>query len=345
METMTTIERHWRVEASEFPHRGSIEEQLRFLVGYAVLAPSVHNTQPWAFAIEENQVRLFADQSRCLTAADRDMRDLYVSLGCALENLAIAAEHFGFRTNIQYFPSLESPTLVATITLVPNRGDSQSETFGLCRAITMRRTNHNRFDEERVNEHDLAHLRACCVEEDVTVHFTADERSMGLFSKLLIEADILRFSDRDYVKELEYWVRQGAYDTTWMVKKLYELACACRTGARRTDANIFKGAPMLGVVSTAGNDRASQVRSGRVFERMFLRATTLGLSIEPITYVLQVPETRVGVRKVFAEDVGYPQVSFRLGYSANEPPPTPRRPFEEVIVEPVQSTAVVTAIA
>jgi nitroreductase len=336
-------ERHWLVEASDFPEQGSTEEQLRFLVGYAVLAPSVHNTQPWAFAVEGNQVRLFADHSRCLKAADRDMRDLYVSLGCALENLAISAEHFGFRTSIQYFPSLESPMLVATITLLPNGGASPSETFGLFRSITMRRTNHNRFDEEKVNEHDLDHLTACCIEEDIKVHFTADERSMGLFSKLLIEADILRFSDRDYVKELEYWVRQGAYDTPWMIKKLYELACACRTGARRTDANIFKGASVLGVVSTAGNDRASQVRSGRVFERMFLRATTLGLSVEPITYVLQVPETRVGVRKVFTVEVGYAQVAFRLGHSANEPPHTPRRPFEEVVVEPVHSTAVVSA--
>ncbi len=35
------------INEADFPRFGSPQDQLRFLLGYAVLAPSARNTQPW----------------------------------------------------------------------------------------------------------------------------------------------------------------------------------------------------------------------------------------------------------------------------------------------------------
>ncbi|MHB8520346.1 MAG: hypothetical protein ACYDH9_06275 [Limisphaerales bacterium] len=41
----------WSISADDFPASSFASDQLEHLLGYAVLAPSTHNTQPWLFRI------------------------------------------------------------------------------------------------------------------------------------------------------------------------------------------------------------------------------------------------------------------------------------------------------
>ena len=75
----------WEVSEDEFPRASPIEVQLGFLLRYAILAPSVRNTQPWAFSVRGNRVHLIADMRKTQPVADPDRRELYISVGCALE--------------------------------------------------------------------------------------------------------------------------------------------------------------------------------------------------------------------------------------------------------------------
>src|SRR5512142_3516001 len=84
-----------------FPSWGDPAERLRFLLSWAVLAPSRHNTQPWLFEIEGDEVRLYADGSRALHATDPDGRELLMACGAALTNLTLAAAHFGHATSTE----------------------------------------------------------------------------------------------------------------------------------------------------------------------------------------------------------------------------------------------------
>ena len=61
----------WQVSAEDFPSDFPIQHQLKFLLQYAVLAPSTKNTQPWRFSIGENTIGVFADLTRCQPVADR----------------------------------------------------------------------------------------------------------------------------------------------------------------------------------------------------------------------------------------------------------------------------------
>ena len=56
MATPTDI---WNVCADDFPVSGSDDDKLRFLLNYAVMAPSNHNSQPWMFRIRRRKLMLF----------------------------------------------------------------------------------------------------------------------------------------------------------------------------------------------------------------------------------------------------------------------------------------------
>lgn len=62
------------------------------LVRYATLAASSHNTQPWKFRLERGRILILPDLSRRCSAVDPDDHHLYASLGCAAENLLLAAQ-------------------------------------------------------------------------------------------------------------------------------------------------------------------------------------------------------------------------------------------------------------
>lgn len=61
------------------------------LVRYATLAPSSHNTQCWKFRITKRAIEVLPDLTRRCPAVDPDDHHLFVSLGCATENLIHAA--------------------------------------------------------------------------------------------------------------------------------------------------------------------------------------------------------------------------------------------------------------
>ncbi|MCF7990611.1 MAG: hypothetical protein K9M02_09220 [Thiohalocapsa sp.] len=68
---------------------------IRELVRCAVLAPSSHNTQCWRFEPRADGIRVRPDLSRRCPAVDPDDHHLYLSVGCAVENLQIAARAQG----------------------------------------------------------------------------------------------------------------------------------------------------------------------------------------------------------------------------------------------------------
>ena len=113
--------RRFRIEPREtggaFPAKGTAREKMMHLLRLAVLAPSIHNTQPWKFSVDRGRIGIFADRTRWLAAADPDQRDLRMSLGCVLENLLIAARHYGYQPEVTYAPRATSPDFVAMVDL------------------------------------------------------------------------------------------------------------------------------------------------------------------------------------------------------------------------------------
>src|SRR5918994_1571443 len=140
----------WNVSESQFPKDRIKTEQLKFLLNYAILAPSSHNTQPWLFKIKgDNIIELYADRTRGLPLVDPVDRALIISCGAALSHLLIAIRHFGYAYKLELFPgSNNEKDLISRIIVADDeRKEPNSEENALFESITKRRTNRLKFED------------------------------------------------------------------------------------------------------------------------------------------------------------------------------------------------------
>lgn len=83
------------------------------IASYASTAPSGHNTQPWKFHLTDGTIPVIPTLTVALPVVDGNHQELFISLGCAVENLCIAANYFGYITH-KIECSIEAITLELT---------------------------------------------------------------------------------------------------------------------------------------------------------------------------------------------------------------------------------------
>jgi hypothetical protein len=136
----------WAISEGDFPAGGTAAQRLRFLLGYAILAPSGHNTQPWLFRVVDEAVEVRADRTRALPVVDPEDRALIISCGAALATLRIASRRFGRRAVVEPMPDGGDEDLLARVSLAEGEpaGEDEEELFG---AIAKRRSNRQAFED------------------------------------------------------------------------------------------------------------------------------------------------------------------------------------------------------
>jgi nitroreductase len=327
----------WEVSERDFPKASSIEAQLRFLLGYAILAPSTKNSQPWAFSVQGNRVYIIADLGRTQPIADHGRRELYISLGCALENLLVAAEHFGFRYGVTYFPVQGHQELVATVSFGVGGVPSHARAGATLAAILRRHNDNSVFRPAAVPEQLRLRLMACCVEPDLRIHLTDDRHFRDWIDALTSEADRVEFANPAFRKELGYWIGQGVFGAPPLVARLERMAVSridLGEPVAQQDHAIVESAALLGLVCANGDSHLVHVRAGQLFERLWLTATAMGVSVHPMSQTMRRPELRAAVGELLPTTGWIPQHLFRVGYSSRgeDHHHTPRRPVEDVLV-------------
>jgi nitroreductase len=307
----------WEICEQDFPGTAPIETQLCFLLGYAILAPSTRNTQPWRFAVEVNTVHLFADFGRGLRISDPDGRQLYISLGCALENLLVAAEYFGFRHEVRYFPERGNAELAASVVFAPGVTWSPARCGITLDAIVRRHNDNGAYRPLPVPEEVRRRLRACREESELRLDLTDDRFFRRWVDQLTREADRLKFADPAFRKELGYWIGQGLFGKPRVVSRLGGLA-------------------LLGLVSATSDTHLAHVRTGQLFERLWLAGTAVGVSVHPMSQTMRLPKLRAALAELVPDRGWKPQHLFRVCYSSKEREPyhhTPRRPLGDVLLD------------
>ena len=330
----------WKISERDFPGTASLERQLRFLVRYAILAPSTRNTQPWRFAVATNKVHLFADLERDQPVSDPDRRELYLSLGCALENLLVAAERFGLRYEVTYVPEYASVELVATIAFEPGGTPSPARAGITLDAIVRRHNDNGVYRSAPLTEDARRRLEALRMEEELRLDLTDDHHFRRWVEQLTLEADRLEFADPEFRAELGRWLREGAFGLPKVLSRLGSLAVSrldLGDPVARQDQKIVDSAPLLGLISATSDSHLAHLRSGQLFERLWLAATAMGVSVHPMSQTMRHPDIRSAMAELIPARGWVPQHLFRVGYSLREGEPchhTPRRALEEVLPDP-----------
>ena len=310
------------------------------LVRYATLAPSSHNTQCWRFALEDAAITVLPDPLRRCPAVDPDDHHVYVSLGCATENLVQAALAHGLKAEV----SFDVPRAAVRVTLAP----TPAEVSPFFKAITARQCTRGDYDGRPLSNEDLALLERTGTSNDVHMLLWTDRPAIEHVLDFVIEANTIQIADPSFVKELKTWIRfngaaavrtgDGLYSVasgnpnvpTWLGELAFGWLFTTK-GENEKYARQIRSSAGIAVFVGKSADKANWVEVGRCYERFALQATALGIR----TAFLNQPVEVQLVRPKFAAAIGLtglrPDLVVRFGRGPALPPSL-RRPVTAVLV-------------
>jgi hypothetical protein len=334
----------WRIDAGHWPVQGGGGAQLRFLLRYAILAPSGHNTQPWLFRLAGDRLLLFADRTRALPVVDPHDRALVMSCGAALGMLRAAARGFGAEAHIHLLPDPADPDLLAEIRIAPGAPPTGHEVARL-EAIVRRRTTRLRYPEAPLPQGLAARLEGQAAADGVELRILTGREERAAVGALVAEGDRAQFADPRFRRELAAWVhsrrsasRDGMSGSAFGMPDLLSAAGALviRTfdmgdGLAAKDAEIATHSPALMIFATAEESAAAWLAAGMAHAAVLLDVTAAGWTAAYLNQPVEVDSLRPRLREV-AGLQGFPQLLLRIG-QAPAITPAVRRPVEAVLID------------
>lgn len=326
------------------------------LVAAAVLAANAHNTQPWLFQVAPDRIDLFADPTRTIGAMDPLRREMHLSLGCALENLALAAPPRGLAPTVTLFPDPADQTCVARVDLVPTPAVASR----LVPAIAARHTNRARYDTSRpVGRTDLDGL-ASLVDGDATLIWLVTDPQRAAFGDLTVRATRAIIADPQQAAADFAWYRMdwhelqahqdgitidasGQSELIRAASKVLPVSRAQNHDGwlRSTTKTQVPTAAAFGVLTVPDPvDPRAYLAAGRCWQRVQLAATLRGLATQPLCQVLERGdrERSAGLPQRFTTDLSdllpagrQAVLTFRIGHPTAAALRSPRRAAAKVL--------------
>jgi nitroreductase len=312
---------------------------LRRVVELAQRAPSVHNTQPWRWRGSGGTLELYADRSRQLTLGDPDGRDLVISCGAVLHHLQVVAGALGWETSVERLPGASPPELLARVEL--SSGTPPRDADALLEAVERRCTDRRRFTSWPVPDERLTHLAAQATAWRSRALPLTDMSERFRAELLVNRAFDRQAKDREMQAEQAAWVDHGATDGVPSAVLPAPQELLARRSSRFTTGLLddiggreLEGSDGLIVICALDDDVEAWLHAGEALSAMWLTATTQGLSVVPLSQVIELAETRDALRLEVLGGLAHPLILVRVGWQAisrSQLPRTPRLPIDEVL--------------
>jgi hypothetical protein len=333
----------WSVRAADFPHAGSSIDKMRFLLNYAVLAPSSHNTQPWLFRLHGDGVDVIADRTRALPVVDPHDRELVLSCGAAIGMLRIALRGFGYAGAVELMPKPNDPDLLATIGL----GEPHNTTCGeieLRDAIPRRRTARVAFEQRSVPSSVITSLQAVAANDWIMLRVFGTKAERADLAQLVAEANRLQFADPSFRRELAAWMHSrhglthdgmslssmGVPDILTPIGAATLRSFDIGNGRAAASEDIAALTPALAIVATDRECPEDWLLAGQALANILITAAAAGLVCGYLNQPIEVPGLRMRLAQMLLPHT-YPQLILRMGYGPAIPPAA-RRSVEDVII-------------
>ncbi len=339
------------------------------LVRAAILAASPHNTQPWRFHVTPSSIELYLDATRSVPGLDPYLREAHLGIGCALENLALAAAAHGLTPTVTLSDGkLEAPPpgtplrLIARIDLSP----TQPQSTELYAAIPNRHTNRSIYDPSRelppafVTE--LSRLSGVDTRVRLTVFLNQADRDQ--LTRISSSANFDLYSDPHVEAGSEQWIRWhhadaiahrdgltidtfGLSPLTTAFAKLAPVSMLRRAAAPSERSKMYatqmESARLVGIISVQDRlDIPQSVLTGRLWQRIHLLAAARGVAARPCNEAIEMidherslnqPARRLReLGEVLCDETAQPTFLFLMGYPTLPAHESPRRPVEAVTI-------------
>ena len=293
-------------------------------IRYATLAASGHNTQPWLFRAAGNRIDILPDLARRTPIVDPDDHHLFVSLGCAAENLTLAAAARGRGGDLQFDPS-NGGAVAFTF------GHQQEADSALFDAIPRRQSSRTEYDGQAVSGADLRTLAAAVAVPGVDLVLITDRPQISRVRDLVIAGNSAQMADKAFVRELRSWLRfsprqametgDGLYSAAsgnpvlpaWLGPRVFDLAFKA---AAENDKYARHIASSAGIAVFVARQESPEhwILAGRACQRFALQATALGLRCAFLNQPVEVAGLRPDLAALIGLPGRRPDLVMRYGY-------------------------------
>ena len=313
---------------------------IRDFIHYATLAASGHNSQPWLFRISDRRIEILPDFTRRTPVVDPDDHHVFVSLGCAAENLAIATSCRGSPGELHFEPANDG-----SIVFEFNSGAVANS--ALSNAIPKRQSTRANYDSRAVSATDLQMLATAAAVPGVNLILITDRPQIDRVRDLILGGNSDQMADAAFMRELKSWLRfspreairrsDGLFSASsgspalpaWLGPRLFEWMVSAATENKKYAGHIASSAG-LAVFVAAREDHEHWILAGRACQRFALQATALGLKVAFINQAVEVARIRPALASLVGMPDHRPDIVMRFGYGPTLPF-SARRPVEAVL--------------
>lgn len=346
---------------------------IRSLLDYAVLAPSGDNCQPWRFRVTESSIELYNVPDADTSLFNFGQRASIVAHGAVIENICIAARKQGLRPGVSVFPDRQKENHVASVSF----SAAEPQTEVLFSAIPERTTNRRLYERRPLSDEQASSLSKHS-EGGGFVRLVVNPAERAALARAVALNDAIAFENEHIHKFLFDHIRWSDEEAERTRDGLFvgtlELKAPDKIGFRllknwgiasflgtfgvpkiiaQNAVKLGMSSSAIGVVAMPDDSLESYFAAGRLFQRVWLEATHLGLAFHPMAgiacliqrvragitdrlsgrHCMQLRKAEEGMRKAFGLKDEAMVTTFRVGFA---PPPSARSvrlPVSDVLIQ------------
>ncbi len=328
-------------------------------------APSADNTQPWIFYVQNNELQLFVDLEKIKNSCfDVEHPAILLAIGAVIENIIQAAEFHQIDLDFNTFPPQDSGKCATFKIKGKNIKDSdqtdQPALFNRC-------TNRLPFNKKTIPRVVLDDLLSLSTNNARLVAYQT-KQEIAQWTKWVCIASEVRFQTPDvhewFGQSLKFTPEEVAScegldvqalelpaignfllkaTQTWKQMQSWNKFYAYKALAKLESLNVSAAPALLGIVAPLG--AANTIEAGRLMEQMWIKASELGLSIQPY-FVISDQLYRMNQGKIpsnlekniacLQDEINltlklnneFVYILFRIGYCDKSPKKSLRRPVQ-----------------
>ena len=284
----------------------------------ARFAPSGDNLQPWLFKVHsESHIALYKSVPENVTEPAYFFTGTSRGLGCIVENVVIAALHFGYSAEITLSEEMDTDSdFIADIRFTPGVFSPQEKEDNekLFLVMRARRTDRRHYQKKSLSDATKQRLAATALQAGGRLYFVEGEKRLRRFGKAITAQDDYFWTDallRDNLIKTIHFSRQDqaassgmplptlglgwlgvfskmtfllAYRMDWLWKIVsWQSKVAMRKTYTASGALMFLTLPQQSRIKPyqGGWCWQDSFQGGRIAERLWLSATAEGLSLQP----------------------------------------------------------------